>query len=63
MCIRTVFWEESGKELPVRSTEQSAKASDVKHAKQDLPQEKPSRLPQLLETSLDFIRGAVGIRA
>ena len=63
MCIRTVFWEESGKELPARSTQQPVETSAVEHAKQDLPQDKPGRLPQLLEASLDFIKGAAGIRA
>ena len=66
MCIRTVFWDDTDKDLPQRPAQSQAEASVRERGdKPQNPQIAPNGriLPSFLADSLDFLRGISGIKS
>ncbi|MDR0503389.1 MAG: hypothetical protein LBH16_08730 [Treponema sp.] len=63
--MRSVFWEDSVKELPRKSaqTETGSLVCEKPLDSQDMPAAVKSRsLPPILEDFLDFLKGCYGIK-
>ena len=61
MCCRSVFWEESNKELPAKSKQSRSEPLACEKREPQSVTEKRS-IPPVLEGILDFLKGMSGIR-